>query len=114
LKRLQNHVHVHVSKTKELLYCIFFKKKPGQMSKPYVDIECTQGEWAPSSNYNGSRQIRNNFVIRVWGDAQREFANQMKNGAMYAVTQIDIFQDSQMVGDFIGASSKKTLWRGLE
>jgi hypothetical protein len=38
-----------------------------------------------------------------------QFANDMIARKWYAVTQIDIWQDGQMVGNFFGASSKKSL-----
>ena len=41
-------------------------------------------------------------------------ANAMIVECLYAVTQIDILPDGQMVGNFFGASSKKSLWREIK
>ena len=43
-----------------------------------------------------------------------EFVKAMSAGGFYAVTQIDILPDGQMVGNFFGASSKKSLWRQIK
>jgi len=43
-----------------------------------------------------------------------EFAKAMIAGGWYAVTQIDILPDGQMVGNFFGASAKKSLWRQIK
>jgi hypothetical protein len=43
-----------------------------------------------------------------------DFAKAMIAGCYYAVTQIDILPDGQMVGNFFGASSKKSLWRQIK
>jgi hypothetical protein len=50
-------------------------------------------------------------VKKRWEEVQMQFANDMIAGKWYAVTQIDIWQDGQMVRNFFGASSKKSLWR---
>ncbi len=38
---------------------------PGQLTKPYVDVLCAQGEWKPSDVYKGPRTTKKNFIIRV-------------------------------------------------
>jgi hypothetical protein len=43
-----------------------------------------------------------------------EFAKAMIVGYFYAATQIDILPDGQMVSNFFGASSKKSLWRQIK
>jgi hypothetical protein len=43
-----------------------------------------------------------------------EFANAMIAGCLYAVMQIYILPDGQMVGNFFGASSKKSPWRQIK
>jgi hypothetical protein len=49
-----------------------------------------------------------------WEEVQMDFAKAMIPGCYYAVTQIDILPDGQMVGNFFGASSKKSLWRQIK
>ena len=41
------------------------KSTSGQLTKPYVDVLCAQGEWVPSPEYKGPQSPKNNFVIRV-------------------------------------------------
>ncbi len=43
-----------------------------------------------------------------------EFAKAMIVGSFYAVTQIDILPDGQMVSNFFRASSQKSLWRQIK
>ncbi len=43
-----------------------------------------------------------------------EIAKAIIAGCWYAVTQIVILPDGQMVGNFFGASSKKSLWRQIK
>jgi hypothetical protein len=57
-----------------------------------------------------------NFITKKqrWEEVQMEFAKAMIAGSFYAVTQIDILPDGQMVGNSFGASSKKSLWRQIK